>query len=126
MTAQSTVAESKPADVPYVDALAHALVDSALPGEIEDFTGAEKMEAARFIAACAERRPPGIALVRLESMGGSVGQRRMRIGIVNDDMPFLVDSVAGRERVGDRVDQERHVVIDDADPHPPMSDGAAH
>ena len=95
MTAQSTVAEPKAADVPYVNALAHALVDSALPGEIEDFTDAERMEAARFIAACAERRPPGIALVRLESMGGSVGQRRMRIGIVNDDMPFLVDSVAG-------------------------------
>jgi hypothetical protein len=46
------------------------------------------------LRACAERRPPGIALVRLESLGGQVGQRRMRIGIVNDDMPFLVDSVA--------------------------------
>jgi glutamate dehydrogenase len=95
MNADSMVADSKAADVPYVDALAHALVDSALPGEIEDFTDAEKMEAARFVAACAERRPPGIALVRLESMGGALGQRRMRIGIVNDDMPFLVDSVAG-------------------------------
>ena len=47
-----------------------------------------------FIAACAARRPPGNALVRLESTGTSLGQRRMRIGIVNDDMPFLVDSVA--------------------------------
>src|SRR3546814_7071133 len=36
-----------------------------------------------------------LALVRLESVGGAVGQRRMRLCIVNDDMPFLVDSVAG-------------------------------
>jgi glutamate dehydrogenase len=32
--------------------------------------------------------------VRLESLGGQVGQRRMRIAVINDDMPFLVDSVA--------------------------------
>ena len=94
MNAESAVAEPKPADLPYVDALAHALVASALPGEIADFTDEERIEAARFVAGCALRRPPGIALVRLESLGGQVGQRRMRICIVNDDMPFLVDSVA--------------------------------
>ncbi|MDQ3139378.1 MAG: NAD-glutamate dehydrogenase, partial [Pseudomonadota bacterium] len=49
---------------------------------------------AEFIAGCAMQRPIGKALVKLESVGGAVGQRRMRIGIVNDDMPFLVDSVA--------------------------------
>jgi glutamate dehydrogenase len=94
MNAESAVAEARPADLPYVDALAHALVDSALPREVEDFTESERQEAARFVAGCAQRRPPGIALVRLESLGGQVGQRRMRICIVNDDMPFLVDSVA--------------------------------
>jgi glutamate dehydrogenase len=94
MNADSAGAEVKAADLPYVDALARALVDSALPREVEDFPENETMEAARFVAACAQRRPPGIALVRLESLGGQVGQRRMRICIVNDDMPFLVDSVA--------------------------------
>ena len=94
MNVESAVAEPSPADLPYVDALAHALVDSALPDEIADFTEQERLEAARFVAACVQRRPPGIALVRLESLGGQVGQRRMRICIVNDDMPFLVDSVA--------------------------------
>ncbi|HEX8216899.1 MAG TPA: glutamate dehydrogenase, partial [Allosphingosinicella sp.] len=71
-----------------------ALVARALPGEIADFRPEDRKEAARFVADCALRRPPGIALVRLESLGGTVGHRRMRICIVNDDMPFLVDSVS--------------------------------
>jgi glutamate dehydrogenase len=33
-------------------------------------------------------------VLSIESTGGEAGNRRMRIGIVNDDMPFLVDSVA--------------------------------
>lgn len=87
-------ADAEPADRPIVDALAAALVERALPGEIGEFSDEERVAAARFVADVAGRRPAGIALVRLESVGGSVGHRRMRIGIVNDDMPFLVDSVA--------------------------------
>jgi glutamate dehydrogenase len=94
MNSHSKVAEAKPADLPIVDAIADALVERALPGEIGDFSDEERREAASFVADLAKRRPAGIALVRLESVGGSVGHRRMRIGIVNDDMPFLVDSVA--------------------------------
>jgi glutamate dehydrogenase len=82
------------ADVQIVDAIAHALVEGALPGEIADFTDRDRIAAAEFIAACAGRRPDGVPLVRVETLGGALGQRRMRIGIVNDDMPFLVDSVA--------------------------------
>jgi glutamate dehydrogenase len=93
MDSDSMVADS-PADVRILDVIATVLVEGALPGEIEDFTDEDRIEAARFIAACAARRPPGIALVRLETQGGALGQRRMRIGIVNEDMPFLVDSVA--------------------------------
>jgi glutamate dehydrogenase len=88
------IVADKPADVPYLDALKRLLVAGALPGELVDFGEREQREAARFVAAGAQRRPPGIALVRLESVGGQVGHRRMRICIVNDDMPFLVDSVA--------------------------------
>jgi glutamate dehydrogenase len=93
MDSDSVVA-GKAADVEIVDALAHALVAGALPGEIHGFTDQDRIAAAEFVAACAARRPRGIALVRLESLGGGAGHRRMRIGIVNDDMPFLVDSVA--------------------------------
>jgi glutamate dehydrogenase len=94
MNAKSMVAEAKPADQPIVHTLADLLIREALPGEVGEFSDEERFEAARFIADVAQRRPSGIALVRLESLGGAVGHRRMRIGIVNDDMPFLVDSIA--------------------------------
>jgi glutamate dehydrogenase len=93
MDADSAVAGTS-ADVQILDALAHALVAGALPGELVGFTDQDRLAAAEFVAACAARRPRGLALVRLESLGGAAGHRRMRIGIVNDDMPFLVDSVA--------------------------------
>ncbi|MBV9931799.1 MAG: NAD-glutamate dehydrogenase [Alphaproteobacteria bacterium] len=93
MDSESSVAE-RPADVEIVDALAHALVAGAVPGEIADFTDEQRIAAATFLAAAARRRPAGIAQVRVESSGGALGQRRMRIAVVNDDMPFLVDSVA--------------------------------
>jgi glutamate dehydrogenase len=89
-----SMAAADTADLPYLHALREALVERALPGEVGDFSDEERFEAARFIADVARRRPPGLALIRLESLGGAVGHRRMRIGIVNDDMPFLVDSVA--------------------------------
>ena len=79
---------------PLIDALAHALRHGALPGELKDFSEEDAKDAATFLSVCAQRRPAGIALVRLESAGGQVGHRRMRICIVNDDMPFLVDSIA--------------------------------
>ena len=74
--------------------LGEALRRGALPGEIEGFSDEETRAAAEFIAACASQRQPGQALVRLESVGTQLGHRRMRIAIVNDDMPFLVDSIA--------------------------------
>ena len=78
-----------------LDNLAALLREGALPGELADLTDEDCVAAAEFIAACASRRPPGIALLRLESVGTKLGHRRMRIAIANDDMPFLVDSIAG-------------------------------
>ena len=77
-----------------LDALSRALCDGALPGELDEFSREDCRAAALFIATCAARRPPGIALVRLESLSTKLGHRRMRLCIANDDMPFLVDSVA--------------------------------
>ena len=82
------------ADQRLLDILATLLRQGALPGELDDYSAEETREAAAFIAACAGRRQPDHALVRVESTGTGLGHRRMRIGIVNDDMPFLVDSVA--------------------------------
>ncbi len=77
-----------------LDNLADLLCEGALPGEIKGFDEEERRAAAAFLADCAARRPSGTAAVRLESAGTKLGHRRMRIGIANDDMPFLVDSVA--------------------------------
>jgi glutamate dehydrogenase len=77
-----------------LDNLATSLCGGALPGELDDFSTEDCRAAAAFLAGCAGRRTPGSASVRLESTGTSLGHRRMRIGIVNDDMPFLVDSIA--------------------------------
>ena len=77
-----------------VDGLQEALLANALAGELDGFSLAEQEEAARFIADVAGRRRRGQVAIRLESTGGEAGRRRMRLAIINDDMPFLVDSVA--------------------------------
>ncbi len=76
------------------DALAARLTKGALPGELQGFGKAEQAEAATFMAATGETRPEGRPVMALEPMAGSDPRRRMRLAIVNDDMPFLVDSIA--------------------------------
>ncbi len=76
------------------DALAIGLVEGALPGELEGFGKAERAEAARFMAATAAQRSPGAPTIALETISGDPTRRQMRLAIVNDDMPFLVDSIA--------------------------------
>ncbi len=76
------------------DALAVRLVEGALPGELEGFGEAERAEAARFMAATAGARPPGEPRLELETISGDDAHREMRLAIVNDDMPFLLDSIA--------------------------------
>ena len=82
------------AEASTVDALQQALIDNALAGEVDGFGAEDQEEAARFIAEVAFKRRKGEVSIRLESTGGEAGRRRMRLGIINDDMPFLVDSVA--------------------------------
>ncbi|WP_300973453.1 NAD-glutamate dehydrogenase domain-containing protein [Sphingomonas sp. LHG3406-1] len=76
------------------DAFFEALLEGALPGETEGFSRDERAEAAAFIADTAANRQPGEIALKLQSMGGEAARRFMRLVIVNDDMPFLVDSVA--------------------------------
>ncbi len=89
------------------DALAVRLVEGALPGELEGFGKAERAEAARFMAATAGERTPGTPNLSLETIAGDAAHRKMRLAIVNDDMPFLVDSIAaaisGRDIAIDRI-----------------------
>ena len=79
---------------PLVDSLRKALTLNALPGETRGLHRDAERDAADFLASIAVRRKKGELGLSIESTGGEAGRRRMRIGIVNDDMPFLVDSVA--------------------------------
>ncbi len=77
------------------DALHQSLTDtlrtSLLPGDTP-FSAEELAEAAAFLLQAAERRDAGEASILMDS--ASAERRYLRIAIVNDDMPFLVDSVA--------------------------------
>src|SRR3982750_4491077 len=81
-------------DPPLVESIRKALTRNALPGETHGQSKEDERHAAEFLAAVAASRKPGELGIEIESIGGEAGSRRMRIGIVNDDMPFLVDSVA--------------------------------
>ena len=98
------------------DALAVRLTKGALPGELQGFGKAERAAAAAFVAATAQQRTPGTASIVLEPLAGSDAKsetrRRMRLAIVNDDMPFLVDSIAGTISAHDvSIDRIIHPVL---------------
>jgi glutamate dehydrogenase len=81
-------------DPPLVESIRKALTGNALPGETQGLSREAEREAAEFLSQVAATRKRGELALAIESIGGEAGNRRMRIGIVNDDMPFLVDSVA--------------------------------
>lgn len=74
-----------------IKALRQQLEASLLPGDAAPDKAAMD-EAATFLLAAAQTRAPGQSLVQIES--ASDGRRHLRIAIVNDDKPFLVDSIA--------------------------------
>ena len=76
------------------EAIAARLTKGALPGELQGFGPEEQAAAAAFLAGVAQRRAPGTVAIGVEPISGGDQFRRMRIAIVNDDMPFLVDSIA--------------------------------
>ena len=85
--------EAASADI--VRAILDSLRDSALPDEEQDFDPAAWDAAAQFVAAAALMRDNGRPAMALETLSGASGVRQMRLAIINDDMPFLVDSIAG-------------------------------
>ncbi len=73
--------------------LVAAFRESALPGENIGFDKEACEEAARFTLRSAQKRESSEANLSLESVSGQQNHRHLRLAIVNDDMPFLVDSV---------------------------------
>ena len=74
-------------------ALAPRLTQGALPGELTGFGDREIAQAAAFVAATAARRRGEAPAIAVETLPDA-GRRRLRLAVVNHDMPFLVDSVA--------------------------------
>ena len=93
---------------PVSVALKEALARGSLPGEGNGFTDEEAAAAAEFVGQAAAVRLPGTPAIAIESeaplhrKNGARGRRTipavsahpLRVAIVNDDMPFLVDSIA--------------------------------
>jgi glutamate dehydrogenase len=93
--------------------LAQAMYVDALPDEVDGLSSDEVVQIVEFVAATAATRTPGVPAIRLESLEGQPGRRRMALAIVNDDMPFLVDSVSaaiGAENLS--IDRLLHPIVD--------------
>lgn len=73
--------------------LTTAFKESALPGENSGFDDDACKEAVSFALACGLHRASSEATLLLESVISAKGRRHLRLAIINDDMPFLVDSV---------------------------------
>ncbi|MCP1470564.1 glutamate dehydrogenase [Sphingobium sp. OAS761] len=89
-----TDSKIKEVDTFIREAMETALERGALPGEREGFDAAALTAAAAFLGRTASARAPGEAVIALETMGEGAKGRYMRVALVNDDMPFLVDSIA--------------------------------
>ncbi|WP_311270719.1 NAD-glutamate dehydrogenase domain-containing protein [Sphingobium sp. WCS2017Hpa-17] len=87
-------AKTKEVDKNIREALEGALSRGALPGESEGFDEAALAGAAAFLGRTANGRKPGHEAIAMETLGEGANGRFMRLAIVNDDMPFLVDSIA--------------------------------
>src|SRR3546814_8894355 len=62
--------------------------------ENEGFNEEACEDAARFLAGAIRIRAIGEPIIALETLKGVGNRRLMRLAVINDDMPFLVDSVA--------------------------------
>ena len=93
MSAKTSPAKTKAKPTksdPLLKELKKHLKAAILPGDIPLESGALD-EAAAFLLDTAAKRAPSRSALKLES---DTGERRLRIAIVNDDMPFLVDPIA--------------------------------
>ncbi len=77
---------------PFQSDIEKALIAGALPGEIEGFSRTARTEAARWIATSFVKREAGKTIISEAPIEGREGGRRLVV--INDDMPFLVDSIS--------------------------------
>jgi glutamate dehydrogenase len=97
-TAGDKKSASRPADKsakkPDLSTLTQHLVHGALPGETTGFSNDDQRAAATLAQKALLSRKPGHPGIATETAQNSAGRRQLRIAIANEDMPFLVDSIA--------------------------------
>ena len=92
-------------------AVARHLAESMLPDD-PPFTADGLDRATAFVLGAAAMREPDQAQIVIESISGNASERFMRIALINDDMPFLVDSIsAALAAHGLAVDRLLHPVL---------------
>ena len=74
--------------------LEQALVHDSLPGELAGFGAAARRTAAEFVSGAMKQRKAGKSSIKIDTLVDATGRRKMRVAVVNANMPFLVDSVA--------------------------------
>ena len=94
-------AKNKEVDTSILEALQGALSKGALPGESEGLDQAALAAAAGFLGRVANGRRLGESAIAIETLGEGATGRFMRLAIINDDMPFLVDSIANAMAAAD-------------------------
>jgi glutamate dehydrogenase len=108
--------EQTGATPPGERALAAALFDSALPGEADHIDAAAAARIVSFVETAAVVRMPGCPVIALDNASSgraSPGRRRLALVIINDNMPFLVDSVSNAiTAAGLGIDRLLHPIVD--------------
>lgn len=77
-------------------ALVEAVRDALITAQMQEdrpLSESEIDDIARFLRKAAKRRKPAEAVCVLDTVRGSDGQSKMRLALVNDDMPFLTGSI---------------------------------
>jgi glutamate dehydrogenase len=99
-------------DTKSIDFLIKTLTGGALPGETDGFGRDERRAAAELSQKALAKRANGRPSIAADTATGTNGRRLMRIAIANDDMPFLVDSIAATVAAHDiAIDRILHPVI---------------
>ena len=94
-------------------ALTARLFATALPGEVEELDEAARAAIAGFMAEAAAARPADAPVIRLEPLAEGGRERRLRLAIIGEDRPFLVDSTAAAvTAAGIDIHRLLHPIID--------------
>jgi glutamate dehydrogenase len=91
---EASIAPAAQAPAKISKAYQAALHGSALPGEGDDLDAKALAAAGEFVARASLERAPGKPSLLIEPIATDGIDRRMRLAVVNDDMPFLVDSTS--------------------------------